>query len=272
MAASLARLFAKCLPAPENVIEDRINIIFSEIKKVFKQNLIPAIVIIILEVIIVVLYEMETFMTVWLEALAEIKFDFGYLYSFLATGLFMGIIPWIFALIKRRVPMDKKLTSFIFMFCMYGMIGVQSDAFYRIQNSLFGDNGMVSVILKVCVDQFIWTVFYMSHVNYWTSWILSNNLTTPVCSKQMLYRYLSQDWIIGLIGGYIIWIPSCITIYSFQEDLQMIMNNLIGCFFVIVMNTITSSKPTSEQHDNDNDDENAVFEIETNEVVNNHNE
>ena len=142
---------------------------------------------------------------------------------------------------------------------------------------LFGDFGWSSIIPKVLVDQFAWTLFYMSHVNYWTNWIVTNNMADPQCTKSSIVKYLSYDWILGLFSGYIIWIPACTIIYWFQEDLQIIVNNLIGCFFVIVMNTLTAGKTALAMDDMDKehveDDElghgGELLEIETNEVVKN---
>ena len=123
----------------------------------------------------------------------------------------------------------------------------------------------------------------MSHINYWTNWIVTNNMANPQCSKQSIIKYLSYDWIVALLSGYIIWIPACSVIYWFQEDLQIIINNLIGCFFVIIMNTVTAAKASlstgeeiEKQHVEDddlndmngNDNATELLVIETSDVIN----
>ena len=283
MTQILAKLLSKCIPAPVEIIATRIKTIFSELSKAFKSNIIPGIVVIVLAIVIAVLYDLETFLTFLLEDIAEIKYRLSYVYSFISTALFMGIIPWIFAVFRKRIIPGKRIESFLFMLIMYGLIGVQSDAFYRIQNSLFGDNGVKSIICKVLFDQFVWTLFYMSHINYWTNWIVTNNMANPQCSKQSIIKYLSYDWIVALLSGYIIWIPACSVIYWFQEDLQIIINNLIGCFFVIIMNTVTAAKASlstgeeiEKQHVEDddlndmngNDNDTELLVIETSDVIN----
>ena len=232
-----------------------LNYIKSQLKSVFKKNIIPAIVIILLELLIVILYKSNTFITSFLTILSIWKYNLSYIYSFLSTGLFMGLIPWGLSFISRKKVVDPILHTSLFMFISYGIVGIQSDALYRVQTWLFGDSGMFTVLCKMFFDQFVWTLFYMSHVNYWIIWIFNNNLKLPFCSVGNIIRYLKRDWIVGLVGGYIIWIPSCIVIYSMDKDLQMIMNNLIGVFFVIVMNTITKNEKENEINEVDIGDE-----------------
>ena len=275
MTAILSRLFSKILRTPVEVIQDRIKLIISELTKAFKSNIIPGVVVISLSIIIAILYSNETFLTYFLEDVADLKYNLSYVYSFLSTSIFMGIIPWTFSVFKKRILPGKRIESFLFMFFMYGLIGVQSDAFYRIQNLLFGDDGVSSIIKKVLFDQFVWTFFYMSHVNYWTNWIVTNQMADPQCTKTSIMKYLSYDWIIGLLSGYMIWIPACSVIYFFQEDLQIVINNLIGCFFVIVMNTVTAGKASlamvnendKEHVESDEHVDEEMIQVEENEVI-----
>ncbi|GAB1227029.1 hypothetical protein ENUP19_0317G0034 [Entamoeba nuttalli] len=158
----------------------------------------------------------------------------------------MGIIPWIIAIIQKSIKQESIKNIGIYMFIAYGIVGVQSDIFYKLQSYLFGNEGILQVIYKMLFDQFIWTLFYMSHVNYWINWIYNNDLQLPRCSSSLIKQYFTHDWIIGLIGGYVIWIPSCAIIYSMNPALQLIMMNLIGVFFVLVMATITKKSTQQE--------------------------
>lgn len=117
---------------------------------------------------------------------------------------------------------------------------------------IFGDEPDVKTLLsKLCVDQFLWTPLYMGHINYWLNWFFNNNLMPAVCTTKTLKHYLFNDFVVSLVSGYIIWIPSCLVIYSMTESLQVVTMNIIGVFYIIIMTAITT-KPKSDDVITDN--------------------
>ncbi|KAL7716343.1 Uncharacterized protein QTN25_006333 [Entamoeba marina] len=96
----------------------------------------------------------------------------------------------------------------------------------------------------------------MSHLNYWIVWIYKN-CQLPKCNVYLIKNYFYHDYLLALFGGYIVWIPSCLILYSMDTSLQIIMMNLVGSFFIIIMQSITSHQqsPESEMLDD-------VFDLE----------
>ena len=96
-----------------------------------------------------------------LDELAQIKLEYGYLYSACATGLFGGLIPFLAMFFRGSVPPRRTFQWFLFFPLFWAFKGVEVDAFYRLQSFFFGASPEFKVVLyKVVVDQFVYCVIW----------------------------------------------------------------------------------------------------------------
>ncbi|ELP83918.1 hypothetical protein EIN_311790 [Entamoeba invadens IP1] len=218
----------------------------NDVLRVFSQNGKVGVIIIVLELVLVLCYNYVPIVNIAMNAMASLKMKMSIIYSMISTGLFMGVVPWLVDIFQGHIRPALRVRTGIFMFLCYAFVGLQTDIFYGLQSAWFGDEGVLSVVEKMLIDQLIWTPLYMSHFNYWANFIYNTGVTLPKCSTQIIKKYFQHDWLVGLIGGYIIWVPSCCVIYAMEPALQLIMMNLVGVLFVVVMATITRANGLEE--------------------------
>ncbi len=145
------------------------------ILKGMKENLIPGIVIIILAAVVVISYYNSIVFRAYLDQIAELKSQYGYLFSSVSTCLFGGIIPFVFISIKEDIcqpnhyaqtPTRILLYKALFYVLFYAEQGAQVDAFYRLQAVIFGEGtDLQTIVIKTAVDNFIYSTFISAPIS-----------------------------------------------------------------------------------------------------------
>ncbi|KAL7716344.1 Uncharacterized protein QTN25_006334 [Entamoeba marina] len=93
-----------------------------DLQNVFKQNSLPAIVLIVLELSLYIGYTNIPIVTNLFNALGMLKANMSYLFSFLITGIFMGLLPWAYDIYRHTIKPKNQKKQGIFMFLCYGLI------------------------------------------------------------------------------------------------------------------------------------------------------
>jgi hypothetical protein len=201
-----------------------------------RTNLLAGLIIWSLGIMIYLLYGYSILFQHYLDQIAELKKEFGYLYSAFSTGLFGGLIPFLALLTKGRIPKERKTQWFCFFLLFWSLKGVEVDAFYRLQSFCFGESAEFKVVLcKVVVDQFLYCVIWSAPVTAilygWKD--AAFKWSDVVVLKDP--RKMTIETLFLLFSTWIIWIPAVAIIYSMPENLQIPLFNLTLCFFVLVI-------------------------------------
>ena len=207
-----------------------------------RHNLFAGIFIWIVATLVYFLYQSSDVCQNQLDELAQIKLEYGYLYSACATGLFGGLIPFLAMFFRGSVPPRRTFQWFLFFPLFWAFKGVEVDAFYRLQSFFFGASPEFKVVLyKVVVDQFVYCVIWsapLTAIFYglkdadfkWTDVVVLKN-----------FSLMLDEILFLLFSTWIIWIPAVTIVYSMPTNLQIPLFNLTLCFFVLVI-TITEPK------------------------------
>lgn len=209
-----------------------------------KRNLLPGLVLQLFVTIILLLY---FFMPAakpvfaWFSGLKEIH---GFAYSFYATALFGGVIPFIYLWITRQIGPDRNaLGLLVFYSLFWGYKGIEVDCFYRLQGFLFGyENSWQTIAIKTAVDQFIYTTLWATPTVVIGLMWADYNYSFRAC-RQAINRDFFQIKIPAIIlSNWLVWIPAIAIVYAMPKDLQIPLFNLVLCFWVLLL-SVLNSKP-----------------------------
>lgn len=176
----------------------------------------------------------------------QTKKDYGYWYSFLATGFFGGFIPFLYLWGAGKIPVGMVSSYAVFFVLYWSARGAEVDAFYRLQSVLFGDGlDWVTILTKVFVDQFVYCILWAAPVTAffygWKDCGFSWSLFLRTNSKQSFLFEVGRL----LLSTWLVWIPATAIIYSLPPALQIPLFSLTLCFFVLLVSVF--SKNDSEE-------------------------
>ncbi len=174
------------------------------------------------------------------DQVALLKQQMGWWYGLISTAVFGGVIPFLFL---RLNPATRAMTPYshgLFYILFWGYKGLEVDALYRLQAWLFGSgNDWRTLSLKVLGDQLIYNPIWSAPMSvFFFHWKelgfgLANLRKTPWLS------YLKQAIPPALVSTWIVWVPTVTIIYSLPSSLQVPLFNVVLCFWVLLLTTLT---------------------------------
>ena len=209
----------------------------------FRANLIPGIVLWVGGLWVALAYYKMDSAKGFFDGVISVKQTYGFLYSFLATGLFGGLIPFLYLWAAGKIKKGRVSSYGAFFVLYWAFRGVEVDAFYRLQSILFGDGlDWSTITVKVLVDQFVYCIVWSAPLTAtcygWKdagfSWSRLRQTTTRQAFLFEIARLLLTTWIL--------WIPATAIIYSLPLALQVPLFNLTLCFFVLLVSVFSKDE------------------------------
>ena len=212
------------------------------------QNRLPAFFLWLFGIVLIVGYYQSPRAASVLDTLGEFRWQHGFLFSLLSTALFGGLIPAMLpALLGRpEPPMNFIYLSSATLF--WAGKGLEIDLFYRLQARWFGEAASLDVILsKTVVDQFLY-VPLIGVVNIVLFYLWRENGFSFTRS----WAALGPQWYVRrvlplLISNWVVWIPAVALIYALPLALQLPIQNLILCFWVLIVTVFTNKQAPAQK-------------------------
>lgn len=175
-----------------------------------------------------------------LDAVAGFKQRTGYLYSFFATALFGGVIPFLYL---RLHPATRPLTPpshGIFLVLFWAVKGVEVDAFYRLQGILWGDGiDFATVTCKIVLDLFVYCPFWATPGTMLVFHWKESGFSFGAVRRLDIAAFLRQNLLTTLVATWSVWLPAVAVIYCLPPPLQIPLFNIVLCFFSLLFATLT---------------------------------
>ncbi len=212
-----------------------------------KQNQVPAVVMWLFGVAIVSGYFLVPAIHDGLNSAGEFKAYFGWKFSLVSTAIFGGLIP---AFIARLINGRRQSAAnglLISNTLLWAYKGVEIDLFYEAQAWLFGTTpDFQTIAIKTICDQFVMVpAFGIVNVVLFYIW------RDCGYSLRKFPAALGKHWyrrkvLPVMIANWVIWIPAVAMIYSLPVALQLPVQNLILCFWVLILMFFT--QPAHDKH------------------------
>jgi len=202
-----------------------------------KQNLKPGLILQTFAGLIVALYFFVPASNSSFAFFAELKQQYGFVYSAISTAIFGGLIPFLYLYFSRGFQAAKSLKLiFAFYLVFWAIKGMEVDYFYQFQTYLFGNgNDAKTLTIKVMFDQFVYSAFWaapsISMIYLW----IEHNFNWRETRAAMNQKFFTITLPSNIISNWLVWIPAVSFIYSMPSDLQIPLFDLVLCFWVLML-------------------------------------
>ena len=205
-----------------------------------KKNLLPGLILQTFVVIILLFYFFVPAAKPVFLWFSLLKQNYGAQYSFFATALFGGIIPFTYLWLTDRLDSGRHpLAILTFDILFWGYRGVEVDYFYRLQGYLFGYNSdLYTIAIKTAFDQFIYSVFWAApSITIILMWA-QHHFSFRDCRNAMNRHFFHVKMPTIILSNWLVWLPAIAIVYSMPKDLQIPLFNLVLCFWVLLLSAL----------------------------------
>jgi hypothetical protein len=212
-----------------------------------RANLVPGLILQLSAAALLAAYYLLPSIRPGFEWFADLKQEYGYGYSAVATAISGGLVPFLYLWTRGSIRQDIG-KNLLFYLVFWAVMGIQVDAFYRLQGLLFGQGASLLVLLpKVAADQVLftplWTIPQTTICYAWKNLGFSASALAPHMGRQMFLRDIP-----GLVvPAWLVWVPAVSIIYCLPPMLQIPMFNIVLCFWSLLAEVVNSRQNRSAQ-------------------------
>lgn len=213
-----------------------------------RTNFVPGLILQILALAVLLGYYYWTPAGVFFNHVAEIKLRYGFRFSVVSMALFGGILPYLLEGFQKGSKRRFKFSHFVFFTVFWGIKGAEVDAFYRVQALVFGDNTrLTTIICKVAVDQFgytpLWALTTISLAYLWKD----GGFAWSALKPELHRGFYRQRVLPVLVPTWTIWIPAVAIVYCLKLPLQLPIQNIVQCLWVLIFVVVARESGTPKQ-------------------------
>jgi hypothetical protein len=172
-----------------------------------------------------------------LRGLTALRDRMGVGYSILATALFGGLIPWIYLrlLPATRSRYDGRQGAALVIY--WAAKGIEVHLLYATMATLLGNAPTVGTVLaKSAIDQLVYCPLWAVPTMWAGYQFIEHRFKFgPVWQRMRQPGWYAQAVLPVLIANFGVWAPTVILIYTLPVPLQLPMQNLVLCFFTLMM-------------------------------------
>jgi hypothetical protein len=222
----------------------------ANIKHALKQNLVAGVSLQLFAILLAVAYFNWSAALPVFNFFADLKASYGWRYSMVSTALFGGLIPFLVLAFTGNIGKNWR-PILLFYVCYWAYKGVEVDWLYTWQGIWFGNDTQWSTLLKkTFVDQFVYGTFWaapsMAIPYLWKECGFNFSVFAKKLDRDLFFIQIPTT----LITNWLIWIPAVLVIYSMPPALQIPLFNLVLCFFVLLLTTISQKKAPTASNKN----------------------
>lgn len=180
------------------------------------------------------------------ERLAALHERRGLWFGIVSTGLFGGLIP--VAYLRARPATRQRFTTAgaaaLILFWAYK--GIEVDLWYRLLAHVVGErHAIATVATKAFLDQFVYCpVFAVPVTVLIYEWVEARFAGRVIAADLRAGHWYRRRVLPVLISNLGVWVPAVCIIYALPTPLQLPLQNLVLCFFTLLLAHITA-RPAS---------------------------
>ncbi len=213
-----------------------------------RTNIVPAAIIAVVAIGVLAGYRHWPAFHDTLEVVRSWKERFGFGFSAVSTGIFGGFLPVLFRLIPRETRRDPQWRHLPFFVGFWACKGVEVDALYRFQAWLFGDSPAAEVVVaKVFVDQFLYVPFWAVPTMMGAYLWMDSRFRIARTIRRLGARWYRNRCLPLLLANWGVWTPAVAVIYNLPLSLQLPLQNLVLCLFVLLVMILTRAETPDDQ-------------------------
>lgn len=228
--------------------ESLLTAAWQESLRALRTNLLPGLLLQSLMAAMAAAYLWHPASRRFFEGLAHLRSEWGLLFSFAGTAIASAFFPELLRqLLPRRETSREEpglVSRLLFAVPFWGLVGMQVDLFYRLQNILFGPSGTAIILLKkVLVDALLYCpLLAIPEVVCVFLW-RDHGYTLRGFRGHAPVRFYALRILPVLLANWMVWIPLICIIYSLPPALGVPFFIVAQCFWVMVFTTLSALPP-----------------------------
>lgn len=200
-----------------------------------KANIAPMVSLWSAAVVLVLGYYFVPCVTLALEPFARFQREYGPLAAFSGQMFFSGFLPGLFLLALKSIRPRRPLLTVLAQGIWCGIWGIACDRLFRLMTAWFGDgNDITTLLLKMSVDQFVWTVVFIAPANALFFFWLGRDFSLERVKRQLPKRFFLDLVAPNLFANWCVWIPVSMVVFAFPLDLQIHINGFACAFWTLM--------------------------------------
>jgi hypothetical protein len=171
--------------------------------------------------------------------LMELKLEVGSGFGVITTGLFAGLLPFLYLHSAKYRGGRAHYTwgQGLGLTAFWAYKGIEIDLFYRLLARWVGaGHGVATIAEKALIDQFFYCPVFAVPVTVLVYQWVENHFDFQVLLADMRapqwYRRRVLPVMISNLG---VWIPAVAIIYALPTPLELPLQNLVLCFFTLMI-------------------------------------
>lgn len=202
-----------------------------------RANLVPGLVLQTFALALVLGYYFAPGVAEALSRLASLRERMGVSYAMISTALFGGLIPWIYIRLNPTTRARYTAIQGLGLIAFWAYKGFEMHWLYGGLAELFGhDNNFTTVVKKVLVDQFVYCPL-LAVPGMWLgyTWVENRFALRPIVESIRRPGWMMRELVPVLIANFGVWMPTVSIIYTLPTVLQLPLENLVLCFFTLML-------------------------------------
>lgn len=206
-----------------------------------RANLLPGFVLQVAALSMVIAYYQHEPTRAALGEIAHLRERVGVVFSMLSTGFFGGLLPVIYLRSRAATRSHMTLAQGAVFTAFWTYKGLEVDVFYRLLARFVGEGHDVATIaIKTGIDQFLYCPLIAVPVTVVVyEWALSGFDGPRIAADMRTPGWVRRRVLPVLISNIGVWLPTACIIYSLPTPLQLPLQNLVLCFFTLLVATQT---------------------------------
>lgn len=169
--------------------------------------------------------------------LAQWRTEVGVASAVFTTGLFGGFLPVLYLRARKATRNHYTWTQGVAITLFWAYKGAEVEIFYRLLARYVGEGHDVATIAtKTVIDQFVYcpllAVPFTALMYEWTGAHFRGSL---VAADFRAGGWIRRRVVPVLISNVGVWLPAACIIYSLPTPLQLPLQNLVLCFFTLLV-------------------------------------
>jgi hypothetical protein len=212
-----------------------------------RANLWPGIVLQAVALALVAAYYFHAPTRAMLSRLTEFRAQTGAGFAIVSTGLFGGLIPLLYLKARRATRTRYSWEQGAGLIAFWAYKGFEIDLFYRVQARAFGEAADAATIAtKMFIDQFVYCPLFAIPVTALVyDWVGAHYHTASIVADTRAGHWYRRRVLPILISNLGVWVPTVCIIYALPTPLQLPLQNLVLCFFTLMLAHVSAQPKTT---------------------------
>lgn len=170
-------------------------------------------------------------------ALSEWHDEIGVVFGIVSTGLFGGLIPFLYLRSRRGSRARFTWAGGATLTAFWAYKGLEIELWYRLLAAVVGTgNDARTIAIKTSLDQFVYCPLFAVPVTVLVyAWIEADFRVGAVASDVRAGTWYRRRVLPVLLSNLGVWVPAVCIIYALPTPLQLPLQNLVLCFFTLLL-------------------------------------